>query len=397
VATEDASLTEGNSVEETIGRWKAKEANAEMLASLQSTSGTPIFSGTAERAGSGSGKAGQFSMVGLGVSVPTFVIADYQKLTPKNVKDDVSIYCLSGQQDAAEAYAEVAAQIDLMRIGSHSSAVLQILGLPDPDEQPFVTEGMLLTPLKSPMTNEAELSIVYAEARQLVKSPRAWIEDGLSHYAQATFIETHRGRQAALDYLNSHEAPLIEAEKPAPRAESGNKLETDKSLINSIDDTYLQTKAMAVWWMLRDMLDEPSFKSALLAYRSADDNEPTYLQKLMEKETHRDLQWFFDDWVYHDRGLPDFRVASVFSTPVETGGFLVTITVENLGNAGAEVPLTLQTAGEEIRKRLEVRAKSKASIRIETQSAPLQVTVNDGSVPESDTSNNTYKIEGLNH
>jgi hypothetical protein len=82
---------------------------------------------------------------------------------------------------------------------------------------------------------------------------------------------------------------------------------------------------------------------------------------------------------------------------VQTGGFLVTITIENLGDAGAEVPLILQYDGGEVRRRLEVRAKSKASVRIETPGAAQQVTVNDGSVPESNTSNNVYKIEGSNH
>jgi Peptidase family M1 domain len=396
IATEDASLTEGNSVEETIGRWQSKEANAEMLVSLQSTSGTPIGSGTVEHRSSISNKAGQFSMGGSGISVPTFVIADYQTLLPKGGADNVSIYFLSDQRDAAEAYAEVAAQIDPVGLGIQSSASLKILGLPDPGAQPFVTEGMLLTPLKSPMTNAAELGIVYAEARQRARSPRAWIQDGLAHFAQASLVETHRGRQAALDYLSSHEAPLVQAEKVVSRDRPNNKQETVQSLVNSIDNTFLQSKAMAVWWMLRDMVGEESFKSALLAYQASEDKEPTYLQKLMEKASQRDLQWFFDDWVYYDRGLPDFRVDSAFSSP-EAGGFLVTITIENLGDAGAEVPLTLQMEGSAIRKRLEVRAKSKASIRIEAQSAPQQVTVNDGSVPESDTSNNTYKIQGLNH
>jgi hypothetical protein len=265
--------------------------------------------------------------------------------------------------------------------------------LADPDAQPFVTEGMLLTPLNSPMTNQAELSIVYAKARQLVLSPRAWIQDGLAHYAQAAFIEKQKGRQAALDYLGSHTPGLIEAEKPT----SGNSGDRDStSLINAPDDLYLQTKAMCVWWMLKDMLGNPPV-DAFVTYHVTDDKDPGYMPRLIQKETHRDLQWFFDDWVYHDRGLPDFRVDSVFSTPMESGGFLVTITVENLGSAGAEVPVTLQIEGGEIRKRLEVRAKSQASIRIEAQAAPQQVTVNDGSVPESNTTNNTYKIEGLNH
>jgi hypothetical protein len=40
-----------------------------------------------------------------------------------------------------------------------------------------------------------------------------------------------------------------------------------------------------------------------------------------------------------------------------------------------------------------VRAKSKNAIRIEVSAPPQQVVVNDGSVPESDMSNNTFKVE----
>jgi len=326
-------------------------------------------------------------MVRPGVSVPTFVIADYQRLPHRDFLD---VGFLAGQQDAAEAYAEVAFQVEPpVGRGPH---LLQILGLPDENDMPFVTQGMLLTPLKTPLTNQAELDIIYALARQIVLSPHAWVQDGLSHYAQAVFIEEQKGRPAALDYLEAHKHLLVEAEKQAREKAAGS----DRSLLNAPDDLYLQTKSMYVWWMLRDMLGN-SFTEALLNYNAAEDGDAAYMQHLIEKQTHRDMQWFFDDWVYHDRGLPDFRVASVFSTPIETGGFLVTITVENLGNAGAEVPVTLQFQSGEIRRRLELHAKAKASVRIEVPSVPQQVIVNDGSVPENDMSNNTCKIEPLSH
>jgi hypothetical protein len=132
-------------------------------------------------------------------------------------------------------------------------------------------------------------------------------------------------------------------------------------------------------------------------YHAAEDKDAAYMQRLIEKTTHRDLQWFFDDWVYRDRGLPDFRIDSVYPRPIVSGGYMVTITIENLGGAGAEVPVMLRFEGGEIMKRLEVHAKSKASVRIEVASAPQEVKVNDGSVPESDMSNNNYKIEPSNH
>ena len=72
---------------------------------------------------------------------------------------------------------------------------------------------------------------------------------------------------------------------------------------------------------------------------------------------------------------------------------MVTITVDNLGTAGAEVPVIVKFTGGEITKRLEVRAKSKGVIRVEIPAAPQEIVVNDGSVPESDTANNIFKID----
>jgi len=117
------------------------------------------------------------------------------------------------------------------------------------------------------------------------------------------------------------------------------------------------------------------------------------MPRLIAAQTQRDLGWFFDDWVYHDRGLPDFKVESAFAVKTATGSYLVTITVDDLGAAGAEVPVTVKFAGGESTKRLEVRGKNKATIRVEVPGAPQEVVVNDGSVPESDVTNNVFRFE----
>ena len=150
---------------------------------------------------------------------------------------------------------------------------------------------------------------------------------------------------------------------------------------------------MYVWWMLRDMVGEAVLKKAIAAYRPEKDKEPSYMPRLIATQTQRDLEWFFDDWVYRDRGLPDFKVESAFPRKNMTGSFMVTITVDNLGTAGAEVPVIVKFKGGEIMKRLEVRAKDKAVIRIEVPADPQEIVVNDGSVPESNMANNTFKLE----
>jgi hypothetical protein len=76
-----------------------------------------------------------------------------------------------------------------------------------------------------------------------------------------------------------------------------------------------------------------------------------------------------------------------------TGSYMLTITLDNIGTAGAEVPLIVKFTGGEIMRRLEVHAKNKAVIRVETPAAPQEIVVNDGSVPESNRTNNVFKVE----
>ena len=89
---------------------------------------------------------------------------------------------------------------------------------------------------------------------------------------------------------------------------------------------------------------------------------------------------------------PTFGLRSAYPRARVDGGSILTVTINNLGDAGAEVPVTLRMEDGEVTKRVEVRAKSKAAVRFETNSSPREIVVNDGSVPESDTSNNVFKV-----
>jgi hypothetical protein len=86
----------------------------------------------------------------------------------------------------------------------------------------------------------------------------------------------------------------------------------------------------------------------------------------------------------------------VFPRVASQDNFLVTVTVENLGSAGAEVPVRVQFEGGEITQRAEIRGRGKVTIRVATPKPPTQIVVNDGSVPESDLTNNTFKV-GASH
>jgi len=191
-----------------------------------------------------------------------------------------------------------------------------------------------------------------------------------------------------------HRSAIVEAEK-AVAAHPKDAPAVDESLIATAIDEFYRSKAAYVWWMLSDMLGEETLKKVLAAYKPDQDKDPAYLEHLIQAQSKRDLQWFFDDWVYHDRGLPDFRVESAYPRQASQGNYLVTLTVENLGDAGAEVPVTVRFDGGEMTQRVEVRGKAKGVVRVATPKLPTEIIVNDGSVPESDLANNVLKVESV--
>ena len=61
-------------------------------------------------------------------------------------------------------------------------------------------------------------------------------------------------------------------------------------------------------------------------------------ERVLERSSHKDLKWFFDDWVYRDRGLPDLSIANVAPRELTAkdgrGGWLVAVEVRNAGGGG---------------------------------------------------------------
>ncbi len=296
---------------------------------------------------------------------------------------------------AATTYAEAAEKVIPFItewFGALRSKV-KTVDLADPSAAPFESGALLLTPLTSSDPKLAGLEAAHQLAHAAFSSPRPWIDEGLAHFAQALYLEHQSGRQAALDYMGLHRSVMDTAGKEKQTTVPRSEDEVNQSLVNTADEGLYRSKAMSVWWMLRDMVGEQALKNALASYHAEQDTEPTYMQRLIQAQTQRDLGWFFDDWVYRDRGLPDFKVASAFTRQTSPEVYLLTITVDNLGAAGAEVPLTVKFDGGEVTQRLVVRGKSNSVLRVEVSKPPQEIVVNDGSVPESDTTNNVFKIE----
>jgi hypothetical protein len=400
VATGGASLSDGDSLFESLARWKQREAGAKMHLQIEVESSVDhplpvIFNGVRcqvtshEAIGSPQHAVSDCAPQELRLDSPTLVLADYLVLE----RPAIEVLYLRGHDASAANFAD-AAEKTVPLITEWFGALrgkAKTADLPVRDAAPFESGALLLTPLTGTDAKLAGLAVAHQLTHAAFQSFRPWINEGLAHFAQALFLEQQKGRQAALDYIGLHRSAFHDTEPSTapPRSED----EANHSLVNTTNEEQYRSKAMCVWWMLRDMIGESALKKALAAYNPEQDKEPSYMPKLIQAQTQRDLEWFFDDWVYRDRGLPDFKVESAFSRKTMTDVYIVTITVDNLGAAGAEVPVTVKHAGGTLTKRLEVRGKSKAIIRVEVSGAPQEVVVNDGSVPESDMSNNIFKIE----
>jgi hypothetical protein len=326
----------------------------------------------------------------LGTTAPAFAVGAYQILN----RGPLSVNYLPAHASGADTYGlafDLASPFVTDWFGAPHESV-RVIDLADAEAAPFESGSVLFTSLAHQDSRLAQLTVVHQLTHAAFASQRPWIYEGLAHFAQAAYRENQSGRQAALDFMGLHRTVLAEAEKAVAGQKNASNA-ADESLINTSTEEFYRSKAMYVWWMLRDMIGEAALKKSLANYHQDQDKEPSYLQRILETQSKRDLESFFDEWLYRDRGLPDFKVDSAVQRETLSGGSVVTVTVVNLGDAGAEVPITLHMEGGDSMKRLHVNAKSNASIRMEAVSQLREIVVNDGSVPESDMSNNVFKID----
>ncbi len=401
VATDAASLAQGTDLFEVLGRWKARETGASMhlqlAVSMGSDSEKPELLVNADSCPIAHEQGPEFladcTYHSLGAIVPTFVMANYEIIERPHIR----VHFLSGHDAAAASYADAAEKVVpfVAEWFGTPRAKAEAVDLSSPDAAPYESGSLLLTPLAGLDSKLAGLVAAHQLTHAACSSPRPWINEGLAHFAQVLYLQQQKGREAALDYLRTH-AVTPAADAGTQVSSSGTEKkneEVTESLINASSEQLDRGKAMYVWWMLHEMVGDQALKKAIASYRPEEDKEPSYIQRLIQGQTQRDIEWFFDDWVYRDRGLPDFKIDSAFTRKLLPEGYMVTITVENLGTAGAEVPLFVKASGEEATKRVLIHGKSNVVIRVETVNVPEEIVINDGSVPESDITNNTFKID----
>lgn len=396
ITTESADFSEGNSLFEVADRWKARAAYSEfkLAMSLDGKRGqsSPILvCGAGPQAAPVSGEDRSERVDcgwhPLGTVTPTFAVAEYVDRTTAPLR----VLSLAGHEDGASTYSKALQPAIKFVSGwfGQPSAPVTIADVADPHAAPFESGTLLMASMASEDSRLAGINLVHELVHSALPSSRPWVYEGLAHFAEAVYRQQQGGRQAALDFLGLHRAAFLDSEKELMAA---NTKSAGQPLASTFDETYYRSKAAYVWWMLHDIIGDVALKQAIRRYRAEDDKDPKYVEQLIETAAKRDLGWFFDDWVYHDRGLPDLHVLTAHPWTTEKGAQFITVTLENLGNAGAEIPFTVSFAGGEVTTRIEVRAKGTATTRVELQGTPTEIRINDGSVPESDLTNNVFRV-----
>ncbi len=408
------SMSDGNAVFNAIDAWKFRHQRSEFdarihvisgdarlcIAGIATVSSCGQLSETADPRTGGDVQqiTNRIHLSGLGQVVPTFSVANYVQLD----RPGLAIFHTPDKVSLARDYA-AAAEANESLLNEWLKPALQsttLIELTDPNANPYQNGAVLFTPLRQSQAATLELLLTPVQVAARFSSPHRWIEDGLQRFLQAVNVERRSGRKSALQFLDEYLPPLVKAEEsqstpPGATAKPRENEAGTDTLLNTSDEILLRGKGSFVFWMLRDMLGDEVLQRALSAYRPGADVNPVYFQSLLEDGKKRDLEWFFDDWVYRNRGLPEFHVDSAYLRPLlDNPGkiILVTVTIENRGGVGAEVPVLIQTPEGEKIARVLVMAHEKASGRSSVPAAPTKVVVNDGSVPETNSSDNTFDL-----
>jgi hypothetical protein len=402
VSMDAVNLGHGNELFEILRGWREREASALLRVHISRVPGPEgdqsqfTFVANSPEATAGAAITAEFRGVD-----PVIVLLDDPAASTDRPR--VAAYFTAAHTSYARDYMTAAESVipPLEEwFGTPRSKVV-LVELTDPNALPYESGACYFVPMRSVPRAAAEVALTRPVVYAMLESPRPWIREGLTSFAQTMIRERQGGRRAAIDYLGQFGSALAMAEAQSHNPVApGNDVSAEQAgiglqpLITTADEIFIRTKAAYVWWMLRDMVGDPVLQAALARYRPADDRDTGYMQRLIEQQLspRRDLEAFFDDWVYRDRGLPRLRVETAYARKTLGDQTVTAVTIENLGEAWCEVPVTVRSASGENRARLVVPAKSKATVRIPFEATPSTAEVNDGSVPEAERRDNVIPV-----
>lgn len=412
VSMPPALLGEGTRLFNEIGQWKLREQTARLRLHVvveykDNAPNLAVLNGIVvpPDAGAGVDAAADAAMLPANVlRVASFTLAQgpigfhavglFVLTRQKSAADGIDVYARDGDEDLTANYAKAATMVRPLAeqwFGAHPKRPIVVIDLPEQDDLPSEDRNILFAPLRQADAQDLTPVLAHMASHTYFTSPRVWMSEGVAQFFTTLWTEEVAGRAAAIQQLNSQRGALALAEPAQPGPDAG------QSLIAAYSDIYYRDKSAFVFWMLRGILGDGALGQALRAYDPALDREPSYFQRTVQSVHAKSLEWFFDDWIYRDRGLPDLSIASVYTRALllhgGTKNYLTSVEVQNDGPCAAQVPITVQTSATEQNTSVFVPAHGKGTVRVVLPNPAQTVTANDGTVPETGTGTHQTHID----
>jgi hypothetical protein len=352
----------------------------------------------------------EWTLPALGLRTPSLLIA----VPAATETAGHLVQIVTERPDTVSPYAAAARLVQPVLsawLGASPLEELTLLDLGTTNASPYEDGAMLALPLRAGDANRIAPVMVHALTHAWFHAPELWMNEGLATFMEQIWVERTAGRDVALAQGEDSQRALALYESTEPATDAGVSTSAQPErlpLTACADPACYRTKGAAVWQMLRILAGEQALQQTLAALRVAKSQDTATFEALLEKTSGKDLAWFFDDWVLHDRGLPELSIVNIAPrsvaphssnlpgsgpaiTPAEErvraeGGWLTAIEVSNEGTAAADVPVTLSSGSFTSTDRLRIAAHSRATLRMLTPAKPEEVTVNDGTTPEIGTS-----------
>jgi hypothetical protein len=320
----------------------------------------------------------------LGFETPSLFLTRRQVTEANGVRVLATDAAAGDVQDYVTAATRAQPLVQLW-LGKQSHGDFNVLDLPETDDSPAETGDLLAIPMGADDATKLAPIVAHGLAHAAFRSPRGWLDEGVANFVGTLWIEATDGRTAALENLNAERTALALAE-PANAGDGG------EDLLHAMSAVYYRTKATYVLWMLRNLAGNAPLQEALQDYDPIRDATPEYFEHLLEKTSGKDLAWFFENWVYQDRGLPDLSIGNVFTSAEAHQQTMVAIDLNNDGNAEAAAPVTVKGADTEVTNWVRIPARTHMTYHVIFQENPTEVDLNDGTVPEVQDSVHVKKL-----
>ena len=211
IATEVANLSEGNSLFEVLGRWRARESASKMHLHISVSRddgerpqilvvNQAIVPGVLRGDGSFGRIDRRLYLPAAGLdSLRCSSLGTYGTVDRPSIR----VYNLTSHAASAEVYAEATEKVVPLITDWFGAPreKAQTADLADHDAAAFESGALLLTPISSDNSKQAGLAAAHQLTHAAFLSFRPWIEEGLAHFAQALYVEREKGRPAAIEYM----------------------------------------------------------------------------------------------------------------------------------------------------------------------------------------------------